>query len=333
MLPQAAGRPGVQDGRMRQHEPAWVGLGANVGAPRASLERAVRALSTLPETSLEGVSRLYRTRPVGPVAQADFHNAVAALRVPAGASPEDGALALLVALKGLERTLGRVERERWGPREIDLDLLLFGAHALRVERAGASRSEDPGRGGTQWLEVPHPSAQERLFVLAPLADLAPDLRAARAGARRSSRRATACAGPPRRTRSGPSGPGTHRAAAGQARRPEPAGCGARPSAAWPRAVPLRGRASALPGRVAALPRPAAHSLGASVSSDVGRSKSRAAVTAGPRLPTRARLSRPGHDPARHPVQSVASGMNDRRRGRLKHDGHGVRLPPRLAAPP
>jgi len=175
MLPQAAGPPGVQDEYMPQQEPAWVGLGANVGAPRASLERAVRALSALPGTSIEGVSRLYRTRPVGPVPQADFHNAVAALRVPAGASPEDGALALLVALKGLEHTLGRVDRERWGPREIDLDLLLFGAHALRVEREGASRSEDPGRGGAQWLEVPHPSAQERLFVLAPLADLAPDL--------------------------------------------------------------------------------------------------------------------------------------------------------------
>ncbi len=175
MLPQATGRPGVQHGHMRQHERAWVGLGANVGAPRANLERAVGALSTLPGTFLDGVSRLYRTRPVGTVAQADFHNAVAALRVLAGASPEDGALALLVALKDLERTLGRVERERWGPREIDLDLLLFGAHALRVEREGASRSGDPGRSGAQWLEVPHPSAQERLFVLAPLADLAPEL--------------------------------------------------------------------------------------------------------------------------------------------------------------
>lgn len=161
--------------RVEQHELAFIGLGANVGAPKESLERAVSALSMLPGASLAGVSRLYRTRPVGTVAQADFLNAVVGLRTPAGASPEDGAMALLIALKGLERAMGRVERERWGPREIDLDLLLFGGHALRVERAAVARSGDPGRGGPQWLEVPHPSASERLFVLAPLADLASEL--------------------------------------------------------------------------------------------------------------------------------------------------------------
>ena len=71
--------------------------------------------------------------------------------------------------------MGRVERERWGPREIDLDLLLFGPHVLRVERDGPARSAAPSRGGWQWLEVPHPLAQDRSFVLAPLADLAPSL--------------------------------------------------------------------------------------------------------------------------------------------------------------
>jgi len=161
--------------RVEQHELAFIGLGANVGAPKESLERAVSALSMLPGASLAGVSRLYRTRPVGPVAQADFLNAVVGLRAPAGATPEDGAMALLIALKGLERAMGRVERERWGPREIDLDLLLFGEHALRVEREALARSDDAGRDGAQWLEVPHPSASKRLFVLAPLADLAPEL--------------------------------------------------------------------------------------------------------------------------------------------------------------
>jgi 2-amino-4-hydroxy-6-hydroxymethyldihydropteridine diphosphokinase len=160
---------------MEQHLPAYIGLGANVGAPREALERAVPALSALPGVALAGVSRLYRTRPVGPVEQGRFLNAVVALRVPAGATAEDGAMALLIALKGLERAMGRVERERWGPREIDLDLLLFGDHALRVEREPAARSEDPSKVGVQWLEVPHPSASERLFVLAPLADLAPEL--------------------------------------------------------------------------------------------------------------------------------------------------------------
>ncbi len=166
---------------MERSELAFIGLGANVGAARASLERAVVALSDLPGVSLRGVSRLYRTRPVGPVAQGDFLNAVVSLRVPAGGTrsaartPEAGAMALLSALKGLEQAMGRVERERWGPREVDLDLLTFGDHALRIEREAAARSADPSRRGAQWLEVPHPSARDRLFVLAPLADLAPDL--------------------------------------------------------------------------------------------------------------------------------------------------------------
>jgi 2-amino-4-hydroxy-6-hydroxymethyldihydropteridine diphosphokinase len=163
-------------GGMGSLEDAWIGLGANVGSPRASLERAVSTLSMLPGASLAGVSRLYRTRPVGPVEQGDFLNAVVHLRVTADATPELGAMDLLVALKRLERALGRVERQRWGPREIDLDLLLYGNHRLRVEREAAARSADPARGDPQWLEVPHPLARERLFVLAPLADLAPLLK-------------------------------------------------------------------------------------------------------------------------------------------------------------
>ena len=160
---------------MEQHVLAYVGLGANVGAPRDALQRAVSALSVLPGCALAGVSRLYRTRPVGPVEQRDFLNAVVGLRAPAGATPERGAMALLVALKGLERTMGRVERQRWGPREIDLDLLLFGDAEIRIERQAAARSEDREKAGLQWLEVPHASAAERSFVLAPLADLAPEL--------------------------------------------------------------------------------------------------------------------------------------------------------------
>jgi 2-amino-4-hydroxy-6-hydroxymethyldihydropteridine diphosphokinase len=160
---------------MQQHVLAYLGLGANVGAPRAALERAVSALSVLPGCALAGVSRLYRTRPVGPVEQGDFLNAVVALRVPARVTPEEGAMALLVALKGLERAMGRVRRERWGPREIDLDLLLFGEAEIHLERDDAARSVDPGKTGGQWLIVPHASAAERSFVLAPWADLAPEL--------------------------------------------------------------------------------------------------------------------------------------------------------------
>jgi 2-amino-4-hydroxy-6-hydroxymethyldihydropteridine diphosphokinase len=84
-----------------------------------------------------------------------------------------GALALLIALKSIEAAFGRQERERWGPREVDLDLLIFGRHRIHVERPDIAQSVDPDKAGTQWLDVPHASAQERLFVLAPLADLVP----------------------------------------------------------------------------------------------------------------------------------------------------------------
>jgi 2-amino-4-hydroxy-6-hydroxymethyldihydropteridine diphosphokinase len=160
---------------MIRTELAGIGLGANEGPARQTLARAVAALRALPGVSLEGVSRLYRTRPVGVLDQPDFLNAAVTLRVPAGPPPEEAAMALLIALKALEQALGRRERRRWGPRELDLDLLLFGSHRLRLERDAAARSDDPSRGTAQWLEVPHPRALERGFVLAPLADLVPEL--------------------------------------------------------------------------------------------------------------------------------------------------------------
>jgi 2-amino-4-hydroxy-6-hydroxymethyldihydropteridine diphosphokinase len=153
----------------------YVGLGANLGDAPATLAAGIAALGALPEVRIDAVSRLYRTRPVGVTDQPDFHNAVASLDVPAGPDPATGALALLAALKSIERAFGRRARERWGPRELDLDLLLFGSAALRVERPTdlAGSAVDPD--GVAWLEVPHPAAHERLFVLAPLADLAPNL--------------------------------------------------------------------------------------------------------------------------------------------------------------
>jgi 2-amino-4-hydroxy-6-hydroxymethyldihydropteridine diphosphokinase len=149
-----------------------------VGAARDTLAEAVAALGRLPGARLRGVSRLYRTRPVGVTDQPDFLNAVAALDVPAGPDPAAGATALLVALKGLEREFGRRRRRRWGPRELDLDLLVFGRARLAIERpaegAPLSAAVDPGA-AARLLEVPHPSMAERLFVLQPLADLAPGL--------------------------------------------------------------------------------------------------------------------------------------------------------------
>ncbi len=155
---------------------AYVGLGANVGQARTTLARAVAALAALPGASVAGVSRLYVTAPVDVLDQPDFHNAAVALDVPAGPGANTGPIALLLALKSLERSFGRQERYRHGPRELDLDLLLFGEERVLVERPPEGRSIDPAKSqATRFLEVPHPEARRRLFVLAPLSDLAPDL--------------------------------------------------------------------------------------------------------------------------------------------------------------
>jgi 2-amino-4-hydroxy-6-hydroxymethyldihydropteridine diphosphokinase len=153
---------------------AYIGLGANIGDASATLTAAVRALAALPGASLAGVSRLYVTAPVGVVDQPDFHNAVVGLDVPAGPGGNTGPIALLLALKSVERAFGRQERYRYGPRELDLDLLTFGDQYLAVERPEAGRSPDPAK-ALRLLEVPHPEARHRLFVLAPLSELAPDL--------------------------------------------------------------------------------------------------------------------------------------------------------------
>jgi 2-amino-4-hydroxy-6-hydroxymethyldihydropteridine diphosphokinase len=150
-------------GELSKRVRAYIGLGANVGDAKGNIESALAALAALPGARLRAVSPLYRTEPVGVVDQPDFLNAVAALDVPAGPDPATSALALLGALKHIERDLGRQERQRWGPREIDLDLLVFGRH--RVSAGAGDRS----------LELPHPRMAERLFVLAPLADLVPKL--------------------------------------------------------------------------------------------------------------------------------------------------------------
>jgi 2-amino-4-hydroxy-6-hydroxymethyldihydropteridine diphosphokinase len=156
-------------GRVR----AYVGLGANLGNPEATIAAGVRALAVLPGARLRGVSRLYATEPVGVADQPEFRNAAAALDVPGGPDPATGALALLIALKQLERAFGRRDRGHWGPRELDLDLLVFGRHQIDVQRPLEARSGDPSRPAD--LVVPHRLAGERLFVLAPLADLAPRL--------------------------------------------------------------------------------------------------------------------------------------------------------------
>lgn len=180
---------------------AYIGLGSNVGEPAATLARAVAALGALPGARLGGVSRLYTTAPVGVLDQPDFSNAVVALDVRAGPDPEAGALALLRQLKVLEARFGRMPGQRWGPRLLDLDLLLFGRARILVERPpdlashamptagrdssapGGAPADDrltTGRDSAlppqaNLLQVPHRDIGDRLFVLAPLSDLAPRL--------------------------------------------------------------------------------------------------------------------------------------------------------------
>jgi 2-amino-4-hydroxy-6-hydroxymethyldihydropteridine diphosphokinase len=135
-------------------QPAYIGIGSNLEDPRSQVLRACDGLKSLAATRALGVSPLYRSRPFGPVPQPDFVNAVAAVLT------QLDSRGLLEELLALERTLGRpAQRERWGPRIIDLDLLVY----------GRERRKEPG------LTLPHPGIVERNFVLYPLADLAPDL--------------------------------------------------------------------------------------------------------------------------------------------------------------
>ena len=127
---------------------AYVGLGSNLGDREATILAAVAALR-----GVVAVSQLRETDPVGVTEQPAFLNGAVALETEL--SPRE----LLNSLLAVERELGRERRERWGPRTIDLDLLLYGTETL----------EEPG------LTVPHPHLHERRFALEPLAELDPDL--------------------------------------------------------------------------------------------------------------------------------------------------------------
>ena len=132
-----------------------VGLGANLGDAKASVLAAIDMLNLLPETRLLRASKLYRTPAWGRTEQPDFINAVALLETGLGARD------LLDRLLAIECDFGRVRTsgERWGPRTLDLDLLLFGENVI----------DEPG------LQVPHPYLHQRAFVLWPLAEIAPGM--------------------------------------------------------------------------------------------------------------------------------------------------------------
>lgn len=138
---------------MGRNDRVFVGLGTNVGDRAPMVDRAIEALDAASDIDVVARASLYETEPVGPVDQPWFLNTVVEIRTTL--APHD----LLTQLKEIERDLGRRQHgRRWGPREIDLDLLLYGDSIVE----------------TSELVVPHPELPRRRFALAPLAELAPD---------------------------------------------------------------------------------------------------------------------------------------------------------------
>ena len=133
----------------------YVGIGGNVGDVETTLAEAIWALDSLPQTSVRSQSRFYRTPPWGNTEQPPFTNAVVELQT--RLAPR----VLLDLMLDIETRFGRnrSEGEKWGPRELDLDLLTFGDQQL----------DEPG------MHLPHPHLHERAFVLVPLAEIAPEL--------------------------------------------------------------------------------------------------------------------------------------------------------------
>ncbi len=132
----------------------YIGLGSNLNDPILQIHTALQSLANVRDSSLLAHSSLYRNPPLGRLRQPDYVNAVATL------DTHLSALALLDALQGIEQASGRVRTaEHWGPRTLDLDMLLYGEEVIQHPR----------------LCVPHPGLSQRNFVLYPLGEIAPDL--------------------------------------------------------------------------------------------------------------------------------------------------------------
>jgi 2-amino-4-hydroxy-6-hydroxymethyldihydropteridine diphosphokinase len=152
-----------------------LGIGANLDDPVATLAEAVVALAHIPGWNLEQVSPLYRTTPVGLIDQPEFFNAALQMRATLPDEPAAAAVEVLVRVKELERLFGRVPTVRFGPRRLDIDIIAM--ENLAVVHPRPHGTEPDGADADRPLVVPHPSATERLFVLAPLADISPTLKA------------------------------------------------------------------------------------------------------------------------------------------------------------
>lgn len=132
---------------------AYVGLGSNLDNPESQIRVAMDRLAALPHSCLQACSSLYCSAPMGPQDQPDYVNAVV------GLSTALGPHALLDELQAVEHAQGRIRTRHWGPRTLDLDMLLYGEDVLTTER----------------LRIPHPGIAQRNFVLYPLAEISPQL--------------------------------------------------------------------------------------------------------------------------------------------------------------
>ena len=134
---------------------SYIGLGSNLDNPQLQLTIALAGLNDIPDTTLVRYSSFYRSKPVGPRDQPDYINAVALL------NSELTAHQLLGRLQSIENRQGRIRHgQRWGPRTLDLDMLLYGNEIINEPE----------------LMVPHPEIRHRNFVLIPLLELAPDIK-------------------------------------------------------------------------------------------------------------------------------------------------------------
>lgn len=131
----------------------FVGVGSNLGDASSQVKSAISQIGQIPEVKVLRSASLYGSKPFGPVEQNDFVNTV--IEIESSLEPHD----LLKRLKQLEQNMGRVHGVRWGPREIDLDILIYGSRKF----------------SSATLQLPHPGITERAFVLIPLAELEPEL--------------------------------------------------------------------------------------------------------------------------------------------------------------
>ena len=127
----------------------YIGLGSNMESPKQQIKSAIKSIEGIAAIQILGVSSLYKSKPIGPQNQDDYINAVA--KIGTDLKPHE----LLECMQGIENGQGRIRKKRWGPRTLDLDILMFGDEIIKDDK----------------LTIPHSDIENRSFVLAPLAEI------------------------------------------------------------------------------------------------------------------------------------------------------------------